>query len=119
ARVRAAHARSAGLEAPSGRRGAKGSPVAPGHAVSGPPPGRGHTREGKGRGIGDGEAEGEDEGKAKEEAAGEGAEARASAHHAVEPPEATRLASRAHPQGPRAGLGGRQDGRPRREGPEG
>src|SRR5256886_10526752 len=36
-----------------------GSSVAPGHAVSGAPPGRGDTRKGKGRGISDGEAEGE------------------------------------------------------------
>src|SRR2546426_12474421 len=97
ARVRAADARSAGLEAPPGSSGEAGSSVAPGHAVSGAPPGRGDTRKGKGRGISDGEAEGEGEGEAEGKAASEGGEARAPAHHPIEPPQATRVEiGRAH-----------------------
>src|SRR5207249_9240846 len=100
--------------------GEAGPPVAPGHAVSSAPPGRGDTSEGKGRGISDGEAEGEGEGEDEREAEGkaasEGGEARAPAHHPVEPPQATRIAPGAHPQGARAGLGNRQDGGTGRQG---
>src|SRR5207244_6722685 len=80
--------------------------------------GRGATWKGKRRRISDGEAEGEgeDEREAEDKAASEGGEARAPAHHAIEPPQATRVAPGAHPQGARAGLGDRQDGGTGRQG---
>ena len=132
--ARASHARGARPQAPSGRGGQDRSPVAARHALPGAPPHQGDARQGWGvtmatekkpakaaakRKTSGEEAKPSRRGRESEGASGRrtpAAVARVTLH-SLKPAVGSHRDR--HPQGPRAGLGARQDRRPRRQGPDG